>query len=107
MERGQTRPAPGVLRSRPGRRSLGLVERGGGRQGSRLRFGQGRESEREGEGRGGPPLSFGHFPLVSYVVGRGQPIKPPPILGSRLRGNDVGVRRFAGRVRGNDVCALG
>ena len=50
MERVQTRPAPGVLCSRPGRRSLGLVERGGRRQGSRLRCGQGRESEREGEG---------------------------------------------------------
>ena len=34
MERGQTRPAPGVLRSRPGRRSLGLVERGGGVRGN-------------------------------------------------------------------------
>ena len=33
MEWGQTRPAPGVLRSRPGRRSLGLVERGGGVRG--------------------------------------------------------------------------
>ena len=33
MERVQTRPASGVLRSRPGRRSLGLVERGGGVRG--------------------------------------------------------------------------
>ena len=23
-----------------------------------------------------PPLSFGHFPLVSYVFGRGQPAGP-------------------------------
>ena len=34
MERGQACPAPGVLRSRPGRRSLGLVERGGGVRGN-------------------------------------------------------------------------
>ena len=33
MERGQTRPASGVLRSRAGRRSLGLVERVGGVRG--------------------------------------------------------------------------
>ena len=33
MERRQTGPAPGVLRSRPGRRSLGLVERVGGVRG--------------------------------------------------------------------------
>ncbi len=34
MEWGQARPAPGVLRLRPGRRSLGLVERGGGVRGN-------------------------------------------------------------------------
>ena len=90
MERGQTRPASGVLRSRPGRRSLGLVERVGGRR-ARLRF------------KGGSRSAKGRAPFVLRTF--------PPCRHQTPAHSGVpacaGMTWFAGRVRGNDVCALG
>ena len=116
MEWGQARPAPGVLRSRPGRRSLGLVERVGGVRGfvglfhphpsplpSRERGCCARQVPACAGMTGGSAGMTGECEGLSSCFtltltlshrGRGDVAPGTAPLGSRLRGNDGRVRGF-------------
>ena len=49
---------------------------------------------------GGPPLSFGHFPLLRSYLGGGNPASQTAPLDSRLRGKDGGLRGVNPRTPG-------